>query len=84
MGGSQVFLEPNEQMPVRDLLKALVVSSANDATVALGEHICGSEASFVAEMNRRAQELGCENTNFVNTNGLPAEGHYPARWTWLG
>lgn len=76
MGGSQVFLEPNEQMPVRDLLKALVVSSANDATVALGEHICGSEASFVAEMNRRAQELGCENTNFVNTNGLPAEGHY--------
>ena len=76
MGGSQVFLEPGEQMPVRDLLKALVVASANDATVALGEHICGSEASFVAEMNRRAAELGCENTNFVNTNGLPAEGHY--------
>lgn len=76
MGGSQVYLEPNEQMPVRDLLKALVVSSANDATVALGEHICGSEAAFVAEMNRRAEELGCENTHFVNTNGLPAEGHY--------
>ncbi|MBO4277654.1 MAG: D-alanyl-D-alanine carboxypeptidase, partial [Clostridia bacterium] len=76
MGGSQVYLEPNEQMTVRDLLKALVVSSANDATVALGEHVCGSEATFVAEMNRRAEELGCENTHFVNTNGLPAEGHY--------
>lgn len=76
MGGSQIFLEPGERMPVRDLLKALVVASANDATVALGEHLCGSEASFVAAMNERARELGCENSNFVNTNGLPAEGHY--------
>ncbi|MBR6755044.1 MAG: D-alanyl-D-alanine carboxypeptidase [Clostridia bacterium] len=76
MGGSQVFLEPGEQMTVEDLLKSLVVVSANDATVALGEYICGSEASFVSAMNARAKELGCENTNFVNTNGLPAEGHY--------
>ncbi|MBQ3230819.1 MAG: D-alanyl-D-alanine carboxypeptidase [Clostridia bacterium] len=76
MGGSQVFLEAGEQMSVDDLLKSLIVASANDATVALGEHICGSEAAFVAAMNSRARELGCENTNFVNTNGLPAENHY--------
>lgn len=76
MGGSQVFLEPGEQMTVEDLLKSLVVVSANDATVALGEYICGSEAAFVQAMNDRARELGCENSNFVNTNGLPAENHY--------
>ncbi len=76
MGGSQVFLEAGEQMSVEDLLKSLIVVSANDATVALGEYICGSEAAFVSAMNARAKELGCENTNFVNTNGLPAEGHY--------
>jgi len=76
MGGSQIFLEAGETMSVRDLLKSLVVVSANDATVALGEHLCGSEASFIAEMNLRASELGCANTHFVNTNGLPAEGHY--------
>ncbi len=76
MGGSQVFLEAGEQMTVDDLLKSLVVVSANDATVALGEYICGSEAAFVQAMNERARELGCENTNFVNTNGLPAENHY--------
>ncbi len=76
MGGSQVFLEPGEEMSVNDLLKSLVVVSANDATVALGEYICGSEESFVAAMNERARELGCENSNFVNTNGLPAENHY--------
>ncbi len=76
MGGSQVFLEAGEQMTVDDLLKSLVVVSANDATVALGEYICGSEAAFVQAMNERARELGCENSNFVNTNGLPAENHY--------
>lgn len=76
MGGSQVFLEAGERMSVRDLLKALVVVSANDATVALGEYVYGSEDSFIAAMNARAAELGCENSNFVNTNGLPAEGHY--------
>ncbi len=76
MGGSQVFLEAGEEMSVEDLLKSLVVVSANDATVALGEYICGSEAAFVAAMNERARELGCENSNFVNTNGLPDENHY--------
>lgn len=76
MGGSQIYLEPNETMTVNDLLKSLVVVSANDATVALGEYICGSESAFVSAMNKRAQELGCENSNFVNTNGLPVEGQY--------
>ncbi len=76
MGGSQVFLEPNEQMSVEDLLKSVIVVSANDATVALGEHIYGSEEAFIAAMNDRARQLGCENSNFVNTNGLPDEGHY--------
>ncbi len=76
MGGSQVFLEEGEEMTVDDLLKSLIVVSANDATVALGEYICGSEEAFVAAMNGRARELGCENTNYVNTNGLPAENHY--------
>lgn len=76
MGGSQVFLEAGEQMSVEDLLKSLIVVSANDATVALGEYLCGTEAAFVAAMNERAKELGCENSNFVNTNGLPAENHY--------
>lgn len=80
MGGSQIFLEPGEEMSVHDLLKALIIASANDATVALGEYLCGSESSFVAEMNRRALELGCVDTNFVNTNGLPAEGHFSSAY----
>ena len=75
MGGSQIYLEPNETMSVEDLLKALVVSSANDATLALAEHICGSEASFVDKMNEKAKQLGMNDTTFVNTNGLDAEGH---------
>lgn len=76
MGGSQVFLEAGESMSVEDLLKSVIVVSANDATVALSEYICGSEESFISAMNQRAKELGCENSNFVNTNGLPDEGHY--------
>ncbi len=76
MGGSQVYLEPGEQMTVDDLLKSLIVVSANDATVALAEAVCGSEEAFIAEMNEKASELGLTNTHFVNTNGLPAEGHY--------
>lgn len=76
MGGSQVFLEPGEQMSVDDLLKSVIVVSANDATVALAEAIYGSEEAFISAMNQKAKDLGLENTNFVNTNGLPAEGHY--------
>ena len=70
MGGSQVYLEEGEQMSVHELLKCVVVSSANDACVALAEHIAGSEEAFVALMNSRARELKMEHTNFENTNGL--------------
>ncbi len=70
MGGSQIYLKAGEEMSVEDLLKSVVVSSANDAAVALAEHICGSEEAFVSEMNRRANELGMNNTHFENTNGL--------------
>lgn len=75
MGGSQIWLEPGETMSVNDLLKASVIASANDACVALGEAIAGSEEGFVAMMNKRAEELGMTNTNFVNATGLDAEGH---------
>lgn len=70
MGGSQIFLAAGEEMTVDDLLKGLIVSSANDAAVALAEAICGSEEAFVVRMNARAAELGLTNTHFENTNGL--------------
>lgn len=70
MGGSQVYLEEGESMTAEDMIKSVVVSSANDAAVALAEHIAGSESAFVMRMNERARELGMENTNFENTNGL--------------
>ena len=76
MGGSQIWLEPGEGMTVDDLLKATVIASANDACVALGETIAGSEEGFVALMNKRAKELGMNNTNFQNATGLDAENHY--------
>lgn len=75
MGGSQIWLEPGETMTVNDLLKAAVIASANDACVALGETVAGSEEGFVALMNERANELGMTNTHFVNCTGLDAEGH---------
>ncbi len=78
MGGSQVYLEPGEQMSVHELLKCLVVVSANDAAVALAEHIYGSAESFIAAMNKRAAELGMENTSFVNTTGLDDGGYSSA------
>ena len=75
MGGSQICLEPGETMTVNDLLKAAVIASANDACVALGETVAGSEEGFVALMNERANELGMTNTHFVNCTGLDAEEH---------
>lgn len=75
MGGSQIWLEPGEQMSVDDLLKACFIASANDATVALAETVAGSEESFVVMMNERANELGMTNTTFKNTTGLDADGH---------
>ena len=70
MGGSQIYLKEGEQMSVDDLLKSVVIASANDAAVALAEQIAGSEEAFVALMNKRAEELGMKNSNFENTNGL--------------
>lgn len=75
MGGSQIWLEPGEEMTVDELLRATAISSANDAAVALGEHLVGSEEAFVALMNRRAGELGMKNTVFKNATGLDSEGH---------
>ena len=75
MGGSQIWLKENEQMTVRDMVKAVTVVSANDCAVALAEHVAGSEAAFVDRMNEKARELGMERTNFVNCTGLPAQGH---------
>lgn len=75
MGGSQVFLEPGETQTVDTMLKCISVASANDACVAMAEYISGSEDEFVRQMNERAKGLGMGNTNFVNCNGLDAEGH---------
>ena len=75
MGGSQIWLEPGEGMTVDDLLKATVIASANDATVALGEAVAGSEEAFIALMNERAKALGMSGTVFKNATGLDAEGH---------
>lgn len=69
-GGSQIYLEENEQLPLTEMLKSVVVSSANDCACALAEHIAGSEAAFVQRMNERAQELGMANTHFANCTGL--------------
>lgn len=76
MGGSQIYLEPGEQMSVEELLKSVAVGSANDASVALAEHIMGSETAFVDAMNERAKALGMTNTHFVNCNGLDEDNHY--------
>lgn len=76
MGGSQIFLEPGEEMTVTDMLKAIAVASGNDASVAMAEHIAGSEEEFVRMMNEKAKELGLQNTNFNNSNGLPSPDHY--------
>lgn len=71
MGGSQVYLDPKEQFSVEDLLYALMVQSANDAAVALATHVAGSKAEFVALMNKRAKELGMNDTSFHSVHGLP-------------
>lgn len=75
MGGSDIWLEEGEQMSVRDMVKATVVASANDAAVALAEAVSGTEDEFVRQMNEKAKALGMENTVFKNCNGLDEEGH---------
>jgi D-alanyl-D-alanine carboxypeptidase (penicillin-binding protein 5/6) len=76
MGGSQIFLEPGEEMTVQDMMKGIAMASGNDASVAMAEKLAGSEQAFVQMMNDRAGQLGMKNTHFVNCNGLPADNHY--------
>lgn len=76
MGGSQVFLDANTQYKVDDLLYAVILSSANDASVVFAEAISGSEENFVELMNKKAQLLGLKNTHYANCTGLPANNHY--------
>ncbi|MEI4800489.1 D-alanyl-D-alanine carboxypeptidase family protein [Bacillus sp. NPDC077411] len=76
MGGSQIFLEPGEEMTVDEMLKGIAIASGNDASVAVAEHIAGSEEGFVDRMNKKAKDLGLKNTHFQNPTGLPAENHY--------
>lgn len=84
MGGSQVYLEPNETQTVDDMIKCITIASANDACVAMSEFIAGSETEFVAMMNAKAQELGMQNTKFMNCCGLDDEisvgGHYSSAY----
>ena len=75
IGGSDIWLVEGEQMSVNDLIKAIVVVSANDAAVAMAECLCGSEAAFVEQMNKKAEELGMKDTTFKNCNGLDEDGH---------
>ena len=80
MGGSQIFLQENEEMTVEDLLKGITIGSANDATVALAERIGGTESAFVELMNKKAKELGLKNTNFKNPTGLDEANHYSSSY----
>ena len=75
MGGSQIFMEEGEVQTVRDLVKAIAIASANDAAVAMGEYLSGSESQFVDMMNKRAKELGMTHTTFKNACGLHIDGH---------
>lgn len=76
MGGSQAFLDAGSSYTLGELIKSIVVGSANDSCVAVAEHLCGSVEGFVSRMNERAAQLGMDNTNFVNCTGLPAAGQY--------
>lgn len=76
MGGSQIYLEPGEELSMQEMLISIAVGSANDACVAVAEHIAGTHEEFVELMNKRAQKLGLKHTHFSNAYGLPAEKHY--------
>jgi len=79
-GGSQVYLKPGEKFTLDEMLKAIAIHSANDATVAVAEHIAGSEDAFVKKMNEKAKELGMKNTNFLDCTGLTDVGHYSSAY----
>ncbi|OCA92701.1 D-alanyl-D-alanine carboxypeptidase family protein [Pseudobacillus wudalianchiensis] len=80
MGGSQIFLEPGEEMTTREMLQGIAIGSANDASVAMAERIAGSEEMFVKKMNQKAKELGLKQTKFKNATGLPQPGHYSSAY----
>lgn len=80
LGGSQIYLEPGETFSLEEMLLAISVGSANDACVAVAEHISGTHEAYVEEMNKKALELGLKNTHFVNAYGLPAQGHYTSAY----
>ena len=80
MGGSQIFLEPGEEMTVEDLVKGICIGSGNDASVAMAERIGGTEEKFVNMMNKKAKELGLKDTNFVNACGLDTDNHYSSAY----
>ncbi len=80
MGGSQIWLQPGEEMTVRDLMKGITMASANDAVVAMAERLGGTEEKFVEMMNNKVKELGLKNTNFVNPTGLDEDNHYSSAY----
>lgn len=80
MGGSQIWLETGEVMMVEDLLKGIIMASANDGIVAMAEKVAGTENAFVDLMNKKAKALGLTNTNFVNCTGLDEKGHYSSAY----
>ncbi len=80
MGGSQIFLDANQEYNLGELLKSIIVASANDSSVAIAEYISGSEKNFVREMNERARELSLNDTNYVNCTGLPAPDAYSSAY----
>lgn len=83
MGGSQILLETNEQMSVKDLFKGIAVASGNDAVVAMAEKIAGTEDGFVKMMNDRAKELGLNDTSFKNPHGLDTANHYSSAYDMM-
>lgn len=80
MGGSQIFLEPGEEMTVNEMLKGIAIASGNDASVAMAEHIAGSEEAFVQMMNNKVKELGLKDSHFQNPTGLPQNEHYSSAY----
>ncbi|NRD80639.1 D-alanyl-D-alanine carboxypeptidase [Bacillus sp. BRMEA1] len=80
MGGSQIFLEPGEEMTAKEMMMGIAIGSGNDAAVAMGERIAGSEEAFVDMMNQKAKQLGLKHTFFKNPTGLPVSGHYSSAY----
>lgn len=78
--GSRMFVQEGTQVPLEALLKGVIIQSGNDATVALAEHIAGSESAFADMMNQHAKKMGLKDTHYVNSTGLPAEGHVTSAW----